>query len=154
MDLPGRKTFLFALIAANKVPHEPRGPGFPISGLERQRHPAIWADGHRDPRRVWIGSNAGAIRITADRNHTNGALAEWGTILEIRRDPVDFSDRWLRVVHESNHNLFFSIADIQDLEMVDAVSGTLCRASRHWAVVVRPIRCYVRGQTMAEKNSP
>src|SRR5713226_2148791 len=84
-----------------------RGPQFPISGLERQRHPGRWADGHRDPRRVWIRSNTSTIRITTDRNHTNRALAEGGTILEIRRDLADFSNCCLRVVHESNHNLFF-----------------------------------------------
>jgi hypothetical protein len=38
--------------------------------------------------------------------------------------------------------------------MVDAVSGTSRRATRHWAVVVRPIRSYVRGQNLAEKNGP
>ena len=89
-----------------------------------------------------------------DRNHTNRALAEGGTILEIRRDLADFSNCCLRVVHESNHNRLFSIADVQDFEMVDAVIGTSFRATRHWAIVVGPIRCDVRGQNMAEKNCP
>ena len=124
----------------------------PVSGLERQRHPGRRADRYGDPRRVWIRGNTTTIRIATDRNHTNCALAEGGTILEIRRYLADFSNCCLGVVHGPNHDCLFSIADIQDFEMVDAFRGTRPRASRHWAVVVRPISCHVRGQNLTEKN--
>ena len=131
-----------------------RGLQLPVSGLERQRHPGRRADRYRDPRCVWIRTNTSTIRIATDCDHTNSALAKRGAIFEIRRDLSDFSNRCLRVVHGPNHSCLFSIADVQNFEVVDAFSGALSRASRHWAVVVRPTSCHVRGQNLAKKNGP
>lgn len=123
-------------------------------GSKNQSRPSAWPNHDGDSGSKGIGGGARAVRIFADCNHANSALAKWRTVFEGSGDVVHFPDRFGRVGDFLNQEEILLIGDVLDLEMVDAVGGLCCRAGWLRGVIIGPSRGYICGENFGVEKSP